>query len=235
MKTPFLVIGYERSGTTLVRRLMSMHPALEYDLVHERPREMLKCKKTKQAIRKLTSPATQAGEKTGGTMSILAGQKIPYVNYIFALRVVKHFISLFPEASIVHVVRNPAEVIESQVRTFKKNATKCAEAYKSSVPPMIKFCSRLRNRNAMICYGRVTSEPMDLLRVLYEWMGEEVDEEHIKKVISTRDPWDYDGRMMCGLRYFDSVKAQKKDIPKHINKLVQNAMPRLANVELRGK
>jgi len=35
---PILIIGFERSGTTLLRRVVSMCPALDYDLLHERKR-----------------------------------------------------------------------------------------------------------------------------------------------------------------------------------------------------
>ena len=51
------------------------------------------------------------------------------------------------------------------------------------------------------------------LNKLYQWIGFfEKDEDYIQKVVSTRDPWDYNGRIMPGLRYFDCIKHEKNNL-----------------------
>ena len=59
LKIPILILGYERSGTTLLRRLVSMHPDLEYDIFHEKPHRVMKAKSRDEAIRKLTVDSMQ--------------------------------------------------------------------------------------------------------------------------------------------------------------------------------
>ena len=211
MKTPFLVIGYERSGTSMLRRLMSMHPGLDYDIVHEKVKLLWRSKTSKQAIKTLTLPAQQHGTITG-VASILSGQKIPYVGFSAAKKTIDHFVHLFPTVSIVHIVRDPVGAVNSQVKTFKKKEMRCVSQYFKSVPRIIKYLENSNIRHIKIDYADVVDSPHNLLSRLYIWMGEKVTTEHINRVITTKEPWEYNGRTMCGLRYFNSVSNIKNKI-----------------------
>ncbi len=207
MNNPFLIIGYERSGTTLLRRLVSMHPGLDYDLVHENSKKLLRCKTKKDALNGLTYPTKQAGKLTGGMMSVRAGQKVPYVSFKFIRGVIRHFKALFGDVRIIHIVRDPIRAINSQVRTFKRKSLRCVEDYFNSVPKTMSHVD-----GYMIRFEQLMGSPIETLSRLYEWMGQEVDEHYITKAISTRDPWKHKSRIMCGLRYFDSVSNIKSGI-----------------------
>jgi len=203
---PILILGYERSGTTLVRRLLSMCPVLEYEIVHEKCRLLLKAGAADKVIDRLTFPATQMKSRTGSTMSVLAGQKIPYVDFDMAHKVVKRFRGLFPESTIVHITRDPLWAINSQVKTFGMNPSECFKNYFASVPLVDAYLSDCVGV-VHVRFENIVKSPEDWVTRIYSKMGWESRGDHIKRVVSTRDPWkcEFGGRVMAGLRYFDSV------------------------------
>jgi hypothetical protein len=211
MNTPFLILGYERSGTTLLRRLVSMHPALSYEIVHENTKGLMSCRSRKEALAKLTYPSTQNKKETGATMSIRAGQKVAYTKFKTVESVMKKFESFFPDFSIIHIERDPISVISSQVRTFSHKVNKCVSRYFSSVPKTKRYLEG--NKTILfVKYGEMVGAPVAFAHRLYLWMGQDVDEAHINKVLTTRQPWSLNGKIMCGLRYFDSVSKKESPI-----------------------
>lgn len=209
MNTPICIVGYERSGTTLLRRLISMHPMMDYDIVHEEGGKFMKCISKKDAIEKLTFPSKQQGELTGGTSSILAGQKMPYDNIGFLKRYVTKFLDYFPDSLILHIIRDPVYAINSQVKTFKRNAPRCVTAYFECVPEARRWLNGKPNSHE-VSYECLTDNPIEELKRLYSIMGEDVEEELITKIVTTKEPWLHDNKSMVGLRYFDSVNTRKK-------------------------
>jgi hypothetical protein len=224
IKKPLLIVGYERSGTTLLRRLVSMHPDLEYELIHERVNKLYKCKTTKQAINVLSYAGTQAGEKTGSIMSIRSGQKVPYTTAKGARKTVKKFRSLFPKSWIIHITRNPIYAINSQVRTFNRDPKACIRNYFKAVPAIVKWL-RAVNGVKFVQFEDIISTPQAFVDDLYAWIGGETPLSHIKNVISTRPPWRYQNRIMPGLRYFDEIakKTPKMVLSNDIIKIIKNA------------
>ena len=204
-------MGYERSGTTLLRRLVSMHPRLEYELIHERPKLLQAARNTKHAIETMTYPATQQKKETGSTMSVRAGQKTPYATFSQARGNIDKFRELFPNAYLMHIIREPLETISSQVKTFNRKADGCIKNYFSAVPKVHKYVLSLPN-SCTIRYKNLVARPRAVLADLYRWMGAEVPEDFIDKIISTRDPWEWEGRVMPGLRYFDSIVPKERKL-----------------------
>lgn len=211
MNVPIFIVGYERSGTTLLRRLVSMHPRLEYELIHERPKLLQAAKNTQHAIETMTYPATQQKRETGSTMSVRAGQKTPYATFSQAKGNIDKFRKLFPNAYIMHIIREPLETISSQIKTFSRRADGCIKNYFSAVPKVHKYVLSLPN-SCTIRYENLVARPKEVLGSLYEWMGEKVPADFIAKIISTRDPWEWDGRVMPGLRYFDSIIPKNRKL-----------------------
>ena len=209
MKIPLLILGYERSGTTLLRRIVSMHPSLQYDIVHEQKDKLFKSNNIEDAIENLTIKSKQNGVFTGAISSILSGQKIPYIDFNTAKKSVNKFSVLFKDYWIIHIKRNMFDAVNSQVRTFKRNEKVCLRNYKKSVPLVLKFL-REKNNVLLLDFENVLSNPRDQIKSLYEWMGDfHEDDSFIDKVMSTKNPWDYNGRIMCGLRYFNTIGKQK--------------------------
>ncbi len=211
MNVPIFIVGYERSGTTLLRRLVSMHPSLKYELIHERPKLLQAAQNAEHAIKTMTYPATQQKRETGSTMSVLAGQKTPYATLSQAKGNIDKFRKLFPNAYFMHIIREPLETISSQVKTFNRRAEGCIKNYFSAVPQVHKYMHSLPNK-CTIRYENLVARPQKVLSSLYEWMGEEVPDDYIGKVISTRDPWKWEGRVMPGLRYFNSIVPRERKL-----------------------
>jgi hypothetical protein len=215
MRKPIFITGYERSGTTLLRRLISMHPNLQYELVHENIGPMMKAKTRGEAITNLTYPATQAGKKTGSTMSLESGIKMPYLNYSQAKKQIMKFLDLFigEGGSVIHIVRHPVGAIDSQMRTFKKKFEVCFKNYFEAVPNVSYIIKKLTPVSLEVSFTELLTNPSTTLTAIYEWLDDpfgvkargSYDKDYIDKVLSTKNPWDYRGRIMPGLRYFDSV------------------------------
>ena len=148
---------------------------------------------------------------TFGASSVRSGQKLPYATFPKAKSYIDKFLSLFPEAHIMHIVREPLETISSQVRKFKRQPRRCIQNYFSSVPQVHKYIKTFE-RSCSVCYENLVTEPHSVLDRIYTWMGQTVDSTHITKVISTKDHWDYNGRPMPGLRYFDSIIPKERTI-----------------------
>jgi len=201
MNVPIFIIGYERSGTTLLRRLVSMHPSLDYDIVHEKPHLLMGSNSVDEAYKSMTY----------GVSSVRSGQKIPYVNFSRAKLYVDKFRQLFPDSYLMHIIRNPLKSINSQVKSFGRKAPKCIKKYFTSVPLVYEY-TRSMPRSCVVCYEDLVANPREVVAGIYKWMGQEVDPEYIEKVITTREHWEHNGRTMPGLRYFDKIMPPERDI-----------------------
>ncbi|MCD6435596.1 MAG: sulfotransferase [Clostridiales bacterium] len=207
MKKPILILGYERSGTTLLRRIVSMHPDLEYDIVHEQKEKLFKSKTKEDSIRRLTIKSKQNGVFTGAISSILSGQKIPYLDFKTVKKSVDKFSQLFEEYWIIHILRNKDDAIKSQIKTFKRDKNICIRNYKS-VPLVMDFLKK-QNNVLFFNFEDLLSDSFDNIKLIYEWMGDfNEDDLFLNKVISTKEQWNYKGRVMCGLRYFSDIKRR---------------------------
>jgi hypothetical protein len=218
---PIYITGYERSGTTLLRRLVSMHPALKYEIVHEHKRTFMSCETRSEALAKLTHKVKQAGEYTGAVASIKAGIKLPYTSFSEARSMCDKFTSMFPEGVILHIIRDPRRVINSQVRTFKRKPDECIVKYFKAWPRTMVWMSR--KESIAVPYQHLVEDPADTLQYIYQYVfGEKLDQDILNKILTTRDPWKHGERVMCGLRYFDKVEPTASPIvlkKKHVDEI----------------
>ena len=183
-----------------------MHPQMDYELVHENPYRLLESNTREEAIDNLTYEATQEGEKTGSTMSIKAGQKIPYNHYSKAKKYLRKYGQLFVTFYVIHITRNPVDTINSKARTFKANPYLSIFYYFFAVPRVKKFMKQYGERVYEIEYEKFITDSHNEVKRLYKWLGAEVEDHYIHKVLTTREPWNYDGRVMPGLRYFNKIE-----------------------------
>lgn len=205
LKLPILILGYERSGTTLLRRLVSMHPLLDYDLVHEKSDKLDRAVDRDDAIRRLTGFSRQNRKKTGGQYSIVSGLKRPYGGLMSVSRTVRKMQALFPETRILHILREPEEAISSQVRRFGRKFETCLNSYFDQVPRIMNFLAEQPDTK-FVAFWQLTARPSEVLDDIFAWMGERVSEDFLRKILTTQDPWKHGDRVMPGLRYFDCVK-----------------------------
>ncbi len=197
LKIPFYLTGYERSGTTLIRRIMSMHPSMKYDIVHEQANILMRCKSKKEAIQRLRVEKIPCSPEWG--------VKQPYRRLQRNVGLFNHYMNLFPDATVVHIVRDPLWAINSQVRTFKskRNPGHCIKGYFNCIGKFSEMVTKYPHLT--IDYDKYVADPFNQTKKLYEWMGEEVEDSLIEKIISSKMYWNHGDKKMVGLRYAEKV------------------------------
>jgi hypothetical protein len=199
--TPIFVTGYERSGTGIMRRIVDMHPDLPCDIVQEpSPGDLCSCSTRKEAMHHKRI-----------TVRIAVGFKSPYTNIVKRRKLVKHYTDLFCEPAIVHILRDPILSINSQMRTFGKNFKNCVSNYANSVQRARRIFGKYK-RYKEVYYSDLITDPSAFIHNLYRWMGKDVDEEIVQKIIHTRGRWRCGKRLMCGLHNRDIIGPQHAPI-----------------------
>jgi len=210
MHKPILIIGFERSGTTLLRRIVSMCPALEYDLLHEK-KQLLEYQEKKMAEALYRYQVKEKGEETGATESILAGEKIAYRNNVsFVQRYIRRWFDWWPDGIGYHIVRDKYGCADSARRTFGRDVKKTVGIWDIAVPIVQDFCSEFKQMRE-ISYEKLIGAPEIMLDKIYKEIGFEAPNEYLKKVLNTQDAWEFNGRKMCGLRYSNRVEKIRHD------------------------
>lgn len=203
---PIFITGFQSSGTTLVRRIVSMHPALKYELLHEGKR-LMKYKSSDEALLHYHIDVKQAGKLTGAVASIESGEKIPYYNNAgFIKDYIRRWKDWWHDGMIIHVDRNIDDVTASCNRKFDQDITKTKRIANEDIPDVKDFLSQFSNIIWMN-YDRIVSMPYNAVNTLYSVMGDfKEDSKYISKVCNTKDPWMHNGRVMCGLRYGNKIE-----------------------------
>jgi len=187
-----------------------MCPVLNYELVHEKWRLLFEPGSRKEVIERLTFPAIQEGKLTGSIMSVSAGQKIPYTTFDRVERVVTRFRELFSESTIVHITRDPLWCVNSRVKVFRADPKRSVRDFFSSVPKVLTYLSK-HKAVVSVKFENVVQRPKEWIADVYTRMGWKVDDQYIEKVVGTRDPWVFEGRVMPGLRYFDCICDEPRE------------------------
>lgn len=185
---PILIIGFQRSGTTLLRRLVSMHPDLSYNLMHET-----------WALNTVATPEEALDKIRDGDSCIEAGEKLAYINPDPMLRYMHKWRGFWPGSLVIHIVRGLDAVLESNVRVFKKDPEVIEREYWRAQEAMKKADVYTIQYEALCKY------PQAELSRLYACIGRMPDNDYIYQVLHTKDPWEHKGRVMMGLKYRDDV------------------------------
>lgn len=202
MNYPFLVIGYQRSGTTLLRRLISMHPGMPSGITHESWDTLRQCSSKSEAIKKLKSPGKSSPEY---------GQKIPYLTAKQGMEIIKKYTELFEGTKILHITRYPEAVLSSQKRAFNADIDVNVKNYFDAVPKIHAYVDSIPG-SMQVNYEQLVKKPLNYVSMIYNWMGEEVDLGIIHKIITTKNEWGLNGKYMYGLKYFDKIKPSPNKI-----------------------
>lgn len=200
IKTPILIVGFERSGTTLLRRLVSMCPDLKYNLIHEKWR-LFDYLTAKEAEEQYFFYSKQGGKNIGGIDSIQAGEKIAYrANVKETIQYIERFTELWPKGTIIHIVRNSKDCAKSAKNTFQRDYKKTIAIWNYSVPQVSKYT------HIDLRYCDIVDAPKEFITELYAAMG--CMDAPIDKIISAKNPWQHGEKVMCGLRYYDCIRRQ---------------------------
>lgn len=163
-----LIIGHQRSGTTLLRRLIEQHPEVKV-IYHER--------------RVVNKPKLLAKLRTK-YKDVVWGDKVPW-NSVSGNEVVSLSIkwakAFGKNHRIVHIMRNPDGVKESNVKLKWLPASGLKRRVINSVS---NVHSKLKHLNyKAIRLEDLTSEPEKILKDIYAFFGIEVNGRVLQKII----------------------------------------------------
>jgi len=162
-----LVIGFQRSGTTLLRRLIQIHPEVKR-ISHEKF-YLIKYGTNKEAIRRHFKKIDIDKD--------VWGEKVPFYgnirNNISAVKYCNMWNELFyPESRIIHIVRHPIDVGFSCVRKYKNIKTieapilKYQKCMLRTVPKIVRIHGLVS-----IKYEDLITDPGVLLPKIYHHCG----------------------------------------------------------------
>ncbi len=192
---PIFITGFESSGTTLLRRIISMHPALKKDLLHE----------TKQLLTYKTANEAE-NNYFNEYASVKSGEKIPYLgNTDFIIQYINLWRDFWPDSLILHIIRQTDAVVASCKRRFNRHGNIIKNLHPESVNLVGEHIKDLGNFQN-VPYEALIADPMTTTKFIYDRMGEVPEDDYIKKVISTKEPWMHGEKRCCGLRYKSGVK-----------------------------
>lgn len=201
--TPFFILGCVRSGTTMLRDILRMHPRLECpEETHffrwpdpfASPRFMHPYRKN-QVIRKQQRMDGISEAEFEEIISRSASRKDLAENYgrlylekqgnpegrwfdktpqnIYGILLLSH---MFPESRFVHIHRNPLNVVASLYKSKVLSITNMAGAtsyWYESMAIMDQYKKLAGERVLEVAYERVTSEPESALKEILEFLDED--------------------------------------------------------------
>lgn len=161
-----LLVGFQRSGTTLSRRLLQLHPEIKH-MLHEQ--FLLKRYNTAEKMNTYLKSKNISNSDTWG-------EKTPYFPSVRKIPVVKYcqmWNDIFEKnARIIHIVRHPMDIAFSTVKKFKNINTldKPINVYKSVIIRAINGINELGNAYTFK-YEDLLIDPDRVLKEMYEFCG----------------------------------------------------------------
>jgi hypothetical protein len=192
-KQPVLITGFESSGTTMLRRIVSMNPIFEKDLIHE-GRKLLGYHTAQEAMVNYHDDYSH----------IRSGEKIPYVATELIIKYIDKWKQFWPDSLILHIIRGTDAVADSCYRRFNRPKKVIRNMHIDSVNEVGEHIAKTNNYQN-ISYELLIDNPFGSIKYIYELLGSVPENAVIEKIVTTKEVWDLDGKRMCGLRYADSI------------------------------
>lgn len=200
-----LVIGFQRSGTTLLRRLLEFHPDIKIMLHETRFLKSKKKQTNKQIVDYLINYKVKNQIYTGkDPITETWGEKVPWAgNGRDIISYSNRWVAKFgEEACIIHIVRHPMDVALSNHRKTNANIRAVIKNYSESVPRVIENIDSL-----LIKFEDLVIHPKKILKRIFNYCQVNSEEKILNKIVKA------DKKQ---LRYFNSINksrafAYKKD------------------------
>jgi len=194
-----LVVGYQRSGTTLLRRLIGIHPDV-VGIIHEK--RILKSGKTKKDILKFVNKfSDKYNEKNNW------GEKVPFYGNASIVTYCKKWIDIFgKESRIVHIVRHPLDVAISNVKMTRspaRSVDKAVDLYNKIYPRILENMESdevFKNKMIVISFETLVQKPKESLTKILKFCNLKADEKTVQTIASAKKD---------KLRYFDGINAKR--------------------------
>lgn len=162
-----LIIGFHRSGTTLLRRMVQCHPRVRkiwhevFFLAHVNSSDELNSNISIQ------DPVNQTW-----------GEKVPYVRRVRGkmtpVAYSEKWLRFYPtDGRVIHIIRHPLDTGLSAVRKKKvgnQNLIRQLHNYRGSVIPLVSFT--MKNKNSMnVKYEELILEPIKIMNMIFSFCG----------------------------------------------------------------
>jgi hypothetical protein len=183
-----LVIGFQRGGTTLLRRLLDNHPNIQC-MIHEK-RILSRKDSGTSLLKKLEiDPNGNWGEKVPWN-SGTGNEIIKYAN--------KWLTKFGDEARVVHIVRHPVDSGLSNQRLGWMTLQDAVDRARKSIPLVIK-AFKDDDRYLAVAFEELVTNPEEVLKKIFKFCG-------LSNGNAARD---VSNLKKDALRYYDGIKASK--------------------------
>ena len=196
MNNRLFVTGFQRGGTTLVRRLLHTHPQVEC-MIHE-GRILNKSKNIEDVYR-----VAQNYRKWEGDIDGVWGEKVPWnsgsgeeiTSYI------NRWVKFFKEdARIVNIIRHPVDTGLSNQKKGWMGTAVTVNRWKTSMPRVIKRVKEYNHSGLNIVYENLLLNPKIVLERLFYHCDLINSEEVVNKVAEAGKE---------ELRWFDKIEPSR--------------------------
>lgn len=190
-----LVSGFQRSGTTMTRRLLQYHPDV-YKVLHER--RLLYKKRTKKELLKLAKHFDIKNPidcNWGDKVPFYSNGPEPQIKYI------KKWNNVWEEEGrVIYLIRHPIDVAISTVKVkMGPNLKVVIKRQNNSVPAVVKALKDVDNV-LVVSFESLVTKPREILKHMFEFCGLDYSD-NVIEMISTAN--------RKQLRYFDNINADR--------------------------
>lgn len=171
-----LVIGFQRSGTTLLRKIFQKHPEVQI-MFHEK---------------RILNKPSQLKQQKNELKDKVWGEKVPfYGNSIDSY--VNKWMNQFPDYRVIHIVRYPGDVLESNKKTFGFSYKKTTKFYNKYVPEVVNNFLNIKH----IKFEDLVLEQQKVMYGLFQYCNLDSSKETINKIRSQK------------FKYFKNINDQR--------------------------
>lgn len=202
MPARILIVGFQRSGTTLLRRLVSAHPDVAY-VIHEGRLLWKSHQKEKVAKAAKTLIAAQSPGISCDIQRDTWGDKVPFCTDKSedALEYCGHWHRMFgKKAKVLVIIRHPYDVAESSSRTFRQRPDSVVRAMSHFMPGLLEEALKDHALFLPLKFERLVTQPRLVMKEVFAFCGVDLSDDVIDQIAK------------CGrgeLRYFDGIEADR--------------------------
>ena len=190
-----LIAGFQRSGTTMTRRLLQYHPNVDR-IFHEQ--KILNKGKTKKD---LLIYARNLGIKDPS--SSIWGDKVPFYdkNPLRQIKYINRWNGAWgKQARTIYLIRHPVDIAISTVRVHMGKSIKDAISRQNSSVPKVVEELKTMNNVLIVSFESLVTNPKDVLKKIFKFCDLNSSDEILDIVCSAKKEQ---------LRYFDSINADR--------------------------
>ncbi len=198
-----LIVGYQRSGTTMLRRLLIQHPEIQH-IFHEK--RIIKGIDSKQLLyQKFKQNKWFEGTNPD---TVHWGDKVPFycVEPMKMLGYCTKWLQMFKDDSrIVHVIRHPLSVAHSNIKSVSRCKVYDTHLHHYGIlyPEVLKLSNAnklLRKNTFIISFESLVQDPFDSMTQMFKFLKMDHSKPTITKISNVKK---------SQMRYFDGINKDR--------------------------